>query len=41
MSALLYKEEVVWALQKLKVKATAGKAGIPAKMMNREVLVEL
>ena len=37
-----YREEVVWTLQKLKTKAAAGKAdGITAKMMNREVLVEL
>ena len=31
------REEVVWALRKLKVKATAGKDGITAEMMNREV----
>lgn len=30
------REEVVWALRKLKVKATAGKYGITAEM-NREV----
>ena len=35
------REEVVWALCKLKVKATAGRDGITAEMMNREVLVEL
>ena len=36
-----YREEVVWALQKLKTKAAAGKDDITVKMMNREVLVEL
>ena len=35
------REEVVWALCKLKVKATAGRDGISAEMMNREILVEL
>ena len=30
---------MAWALQKLKMKAAAGKDGIPAKMMNRDVLV--
>ena len=28
----------MWALQKLKMKAAAGKDGITVKMMNREVL---
>ena len=31
----------MWALQKLKMKAAAGKEGITVKMMNREVLLEL
>ena len=31
----------MWALQKLKTKAAAGKDDITVKMMNREVLVEL
>ena len=35
------REEVVWALRKLKVKVTAGWDGITVEMMNREVLVEL
>ena len=35
------REEVVWALRKLKVKATTGKDGITADKMNGEVLVEL
>ena len=35
------REEVVWALRKLNVKATAGRDGISAEMMNKEVLVEL
>ena len=35
------REEVVWALRRLKVKATVRKDGITAGMMNREVLVEL
>ena len=35
------REEVMWALRKLKVKATAGKDGITAEMMNREILEEL
>ena len=35
------REEVGWALRKLKVKATTGKDGITADKMNREVLVEL
>ena len=29
------REEVVWALRKLKVKAAAGKNGITAEMMNK------
>ena len=35
------REAVMWALRKLKVKATAGKDGITAEMMNREILEEL
>ena len=41
LSEYITREEVVWALQKLKMKAAAGKDGITALMMNREVLVEL
>ena len=36
---LLHKEEVIWALQKLKVKDSAGKDGLRAEMANREMLV--
>ena len=35
------REEVVWALRKLKVKATTGKDGITADKINGEVLVKL
>ena len=35
------RKEVMWALRKLKVKATAGKDGITVEMINGEVLVEL
>ena len=31
----------MWALQKLKMKAAAGKDGITVNTMNREVLAEL
>ena len=37
---MLYYGEAVLALQKSKMKAAAGKDDIPAKMMNRVVLVE-
>ena len=36
---LLHKKEVIWALQRLKVKDSAGKDGLRAEMANREMLV--
>ena len=38
LSKSITREEVVWALQKLKMKEAPGKNGITAKMMNRELL---
>ena len=35
------REEVIWALIKLKVKAAAGKDGLTVEMINREMLVDM
>ena len=41
LSKCISREEVAWAIQKLKMKEAAGRNGITTKMMNREVIVEL
>ena len=41
LSEGITKEEVVWALHKLKMKAATGNDGLTAVMIKREVLVEL